>query len=129
MDFDLATSVQNGWSSISHVKALYWFALAWFLVVYNLYHYNYWIDQVVGIGSSCAYMMACCPTEGEMETKYQTGEWEVPEDLERNTILKLKEEHGEEPFMVDKIEHMNNVGLIANTSKVDVTNAALEIQN
>lgn len=108
-----ADAVQQGMDILTTIDSLYWFSLGWFGIVYNLYMYRYWRDQIIGVVDSIKFLFTCCKLEGDIETRFAPKKWEVPVELERKTLetLAANPDYGRDNVMKwfkFEIEHAAN---------------------
>jgi len=116
MEVDLQTAVSLGWRSVEKISKLYWFALVYFFLVYNLYNYQYWIDSISSTFSSIMWMATGCAVIDGLETQYQTPEWIVPVEIERQTHIDLQKEFGEGYHRADALIHSENKNITVTSS-------------
>jgi len=117
---DTAEAVEKGVAVFKEIDTIYWVALAWFGIGYNLYIYRYWVDQVLGIASTIRFMLGGCQSHGSVETRFAPIPYTVPEHVERRTLVQLRDIYGKDFAFVDQIEHKKNLDYAPISSQVKV---------
>jgi len=113
MGVAIDVAVQEKTNALKSVSKVTWFGLAWFFVVFNLYWIQATMHSCKKIVNSIRYLLACCPKANDrMETTFSTPQWTVPKHLEKKVLKGLEEKYGDDAFLIDKVEHKENEGII-----------------